>query len=579
VVGGGGAEAELLKRRTRTGVAAARALVGGAALAAAGAWTVGDAPPGAGSARPRLVVFVSVDQMHSDYLSRFAPLFEGGLKRFNEEGAVFTNAYYRHSNSETGPGHSVLLSGRHARDTGIVANEWYDRLQGAEVNVVDDPASEALPGPGRGASPAHFIGPTLGDLLKRVSPDSRVVGVAMKDRSAILMSGPRAEAAYWYEAESGSFGSSTYYMRELPAWLRDWNREGHIDALAGRMWTRLLPDEGPYLRFAGPDDVRGEWDNKDTVFPHKIRGAAKSKLFYDELRRGPFIDELTLDVALLAMKAHDLGTDESTDILAVGMSATDVVGHTYGPDSQEVMDQLLRLDRLLGRLLEAAEARAGTGRVLFGLSADHGSMPLVEVLKTKGVDARRVSPSQITNAVKRALAARFPEAGELVKMVDAPNFHLDTEAVARQGLSLAAVQAAAKEALLATGVIRKVYTPVELLGDPPKDDPDFPLLRNSFFESRSPQVIATVKPYVYVSSRVGGTGHGTVHGYDRHVPVAFLGAGIAAGRHEGACGPHDIAPTLAALLGVEYRVEEGQRVLKEAFAHGAGASVAAGGRR
>jgi predicted AlkP superfamily pyrophosphatase or phosphodiesterase len=581
LVGRGGTAAELLKRERRRGALSSRALVAGLALSLGGAWARSGEPrtAAAETLRPRLVVFVSVDQMRADYLSRFAPLFQGGLKRFGERGAVFSNAYYRHANTETGPGHSVLLSGRHARDTGIVANEWYDRLEDRVVNVVDDPAATALPGPGRGASPAHVVGPTLGDLLKKASPTSRVVGVAMKDRSAILMAGPRADAAYWYETDSGSFGSSTYYMRKLPSWLTDWNAAGHIDALAGQVWTRLLPDESPYLRFAGPDDVRGEWDNKDTVFPHRIRGAAQSREFYDEVRRAPFLDELTLEVTLRAMKAHDLGRDEAPDILAVGMSATDIVGHTYGPDSQEIMDQLLRLDRVLGRLFEAAEAQAGRDRVVFGLSADHGSMPLVEVLKARGLDARRVSPAEIEKPVRQALEARFPNAGELVELADVPHFYLDRSAIARQGLSLAAVQAVAKEALLGTGVVRKVYTPVELMGDPPGDDPDFPLLRNSFFESRSPHVIATVKPYVYVSSRPGGTGHGTVHGYDRHVPVAFLGSGIKAGRYDAECGPNDIAPTLAVLLGVEYRVEEGQRVLSEALAPGAGASGATGGRR
>ncbi len=521
------------------------------------------AGPG-GAARPRLVLFIAVDQMHYEYLTRFASLYEGAFKRINERGAVFSNAYYRHANSETGPGHSVLLSGRHARDTGIVANEWYDRLRG-EVNVVDDPASRPLPGPGRGASPAHFIGPTLGDLLKKASPASRVVGVAMKDRSAILMTGPRADAAYWYEQEAGSFGSSTYYMRELPPWLADWNARRPIDALFGRTWTRFLPDEVPYLRLAGPDDVRGEWDDVDTVFPHKIRGAAGSKEFYDEVRRAPFIDELTLEVALRAMKAHDLGRDEATDILAVGFSATDVIGHTYGPDSQEIMDQMLRLDRTVGRLLDAAEARAGRGRVLAGLSADHGSMPLVELLQARGVEARRVKPAEILDPVRQALSARFPGAGELIRMIEVPHFYLDLDAIHRQGLKRSDVEGVVKEALLATGFVRRVYTSADLLGDPPADDPDFVLVRNSYFEPRSPQVTASLKPYVYVSSRVGGTGHGSLNDYDRHVPVAFLGPGIRAGRYEAACGPHDIAPTLAALLGVEYQLDAGQRVLSEAL--------------
>jgi hypothetical protein len=230
-------------------------------------------------------------------------------------------------------------------------------------------------------------------------------------------------------------------------------------------------------------------------------------------------------------------------------------------------------------LFDAAETQAGRDRVVFGLSSDHGSMPLVEVLKAKGLDAKRVTPAEIETPVRKALEARFPNAGNLIEMVDVPHFYLDLEAIARQGLSLGAVQSVVEEALLGTGVIRKVYTPVDLLGDAPRDDPDFPLLRNSFFESRSPQVMATVKPYVYISSRAGGTGHGTVHGYDRHVPVAFMGSGIKAGHHDGACGPQDIAPTLAALLGVEYRLEEGQRVLSEALAPGAGVTVMTGGRR
>jgi predicted AlkP superfamily pyrophosphatase or phosphodiesterase len=529
--------------------------------------------------RPRLVVFVSVDQMHFEYLSRFASLFQGGLKRVNDEGAVFSNAYYRHANSETGPGHSVLLSGRHARDTGIVTNEWYDRLERASVNVVDDPATSPLPGPGRGASPAHFIGATLGDLLKKVSPASRVVGVAMKDRAAILMAGPRADAAYWYEGASKGFGTSTYYMRAVPPWLAAWNAARHVDALAGRVWTRLLPDEALYRRFAGPDDVKGEWDNVDTVFPHKIRGAPGSSEFYDEVRRTPFMDELTLDVALEAMKAHELGKDDATDILAVGMSATDVIGHTYGPDSQEIMDQVLRLDRVLGRLFEAAEAQAGRGRVVFGLSADHGSMPLVEVLKAEGKDARRVTPAEIETPVRQALEKRFPGAGNLIEAADSPSFYLDQEAIERRGLSLRAVQDVMKEALLSTGVVERVYTPADLLGDPPRNDPDFALVRNSFFESRSPQVIGVVKPYVYVSDRAGGTGHGTVHDYDRHVPVVFMGSGIKAGRYEAACGPEDIAPTLAARLGLAYKAEEGQRVLSEALARGANTRVVTGGER
>jgi predicted AlkP superfamily pyrophosphatase or phosphodiesterase len=536
---------------------AVAAVLGLSTLAAAG-----PVEPVAG--KPRLVLVVSVDQMRFDYLTRFADLFEGGFKRLLERGAVFSNARYRHANTETGPGHALLLTGRHAPDTGIVANDWYDGQAGRSVNVVDDFTHAALPGPGRAASPANTKGETIGDLLKKVSPGSRVVGVSSKDRSAILMAGRSADAAYWYEVATGGFGTSSYYMSALPEWLSAWNRAGHVDALHGQTWTRLVPDEAVYRRYAGEDAVPGEWDNVDVVFPHKIRGEPRSREFYDDLRRTPFADELTLDVALQAMEAHGLGDDDATDLLAVGFSTTDFIGHTYGPDSQEQMDQILRLDRVLERLLAATEARTG-GRVLVCLSADHGAMPLVERLKGSGVDARRLGPDDLKRPVLAELDRRFGAGESLIAFYDAPNFYLNLAELERRSLKREDVEATIERALLSTGFVERVYTHATLRGEPGADDPDFALFRASFYEPRSPHVMARLKPYVYLSSYLGGTGHGTVQDYDRHVPVAFLGPGIKPGRYEAASGPEDIAPTLARLLGLDYRIEEGQRVLDEAL--------------
>lgn len=520
--------------------------------------------------RPRLVLFVSVDQMRYDYLERFAPLFEAGLKRLLSEGAVFTNARYRHASCETGPGHAVLLSGRHAGDTGIVANSWYDRPTRRRVNVVDDPAVAPLPGPGRSASPANFLAHTIGDLLKDISPGSKVVGVSLKDRSAILMAGTRADAAYWYEPKAGRFGSSTYYMRALPAWLQAWNDVSGFDTLRGVEWTRLLPDESVYRRYAGPDEVRGEWDNVDTVFPHRVRGTPPGPDFYDDVRRTPFADEKTLEVALLAAQGHDLGTDDATDLLAVGFSATDTIGHTYGPDSQEEMDQLLRLDRLLGRLIDAMEQRTGPGRLLLGLSADHGVMPLVENLKAQGKDARRVHPDALAVPVRAALAARFPGGAALIADFDEGRITLDLDAVASQGLDRAAVEKTVEDALMGTELVERVYTTSRLAGASPGGDPFLAFFQAAFFEPRSAHLIPLLKPYVYMDDWYqGGTGHGTPYDYDRHVPVAFMGMGIRPGRQAAEAGPEDIAPTLARLLGLDYRLDPGQRVLSEALEPGA----------
>jgi arylsulfatase A-like enzyme len=217
-----------------------------------------------------------------------------------------------------------------------------------------------------------------------------------------------------------------------------------------------------------------------------------------------------------------------------------------------MMDQLLRLDRALGLFLDEVERRAGPRGALVVLTADHGVMPLVESLQTQGLPARRVLEEDLVEPVKAALAARFPGASDLLLDEDPLELVFDREAIARRGLAIEDVEATAREALLKTGLIDAVYTGRQLLGAAPPDDPFFDLHQRAFFAPRSGDLIARVKPYVYVGGRVGGTGHGTPHDYDRHVPIAFLGPGIEPGERGVACGPEDIAWTLARLLGVPY---------------------------
>jgi predicted AlkP superfamily pyrophosphatase or phosphodiesterase len=532
-------------------------------LAAALALRAWPARAEADPVKARLVLFVSVDQMRYDYLTRFAPLYKAGLRRLLDRGAVFSNALYRHANTETGPGHSVLLSGRSPLHSGIVANTWYDALLKKDVNVVEDPAVSPVGGSGYGASPASFDGFTLGDMLKRRTPGSRVVGISLKDRSAILMAGPRADAAYWFDTGSGSFVTSTYYTKALPDWLTRWNARRLADAEKWRTWSRLLADEALYRQYAGPDDVKGEWDGVDTVFPHRVRGAPPAPAFYDDLRRTPFGDEILLDAALAAIGGHDLGADDDTDVLAVGFSSSDVIGHTYGPDSQEVMDEYLRLDVTLGRLFDEVDRRVGADRVIVGLSADHGVMPLVENLQAKGVPARRVKADEILVPVTRALDARFGAPNGLVARALVPDFYLDLDAIAARHLARHDVEAVIRQALMDTGLVQQVYTQDDLLGAPPAGDPYFPMMRRSFFQPRSPHVTVLLKQWEHLSDRPGGTGHGTPYEYDRHVPVVFAGPGVTAGTYAAACGPEDIAPTLAALLRVDYPRQDADRVLTE----------------
>jgi len=513
--------------------------------------------------RPKLILVLSVDQMRYDYLTRLGPLYKGGLRLLLDQGAVFSQARLRHGITDTGPGHAVILSGRHPSHTGIVSDTWYDAAQKKVVFLVEDSTQSTLGGHGGHYSPANLMGATLGDILKEQSTLSRVVTVSLKERAAILMSGHRGDAAYWYEPERGEFVTSTYYMKQAPAWLEQWNRKRTPDHYAGQQWTRLLSDEALYQKYAGKDSIEGEWDRRDIRFPHSIRGKPPESRFYDDLRRTPFIDDITIDVTLEALKAHQLGADDATDILAVGLAGTDIVGHTYGADSQELMDQMLRLDRTLQKLFDEVNRRVGLDKTLVILTSNHGVLPLVEVLQAKGMDAHRASPADLKAAADQALQARFPEAKDLISYYDPPNFYLNEAAIEAHHLDSKAVESTLVSGLMSTNLVAAVYTRTQLMSQTKTTDPYLTLYRNSFNAARSPHLVVRLKRYVYLNDRLGGTGHGSPYDYDRHVPIIFMGSGIKLGKYVLPCGPEDIAPTLGRLLGIEYPTEPDSRLLLE----------------
>ncbi|MFN8006236.1 MAG: alkaline phosphatase family protein [Terriglobia bacterium] len=515
---------------------------------------------------PKLILFLSVDQMHFEYLSRFANLYRGGLRTLLERGAVFTNAKCGYADTETAPGHSVMLSGRHPSHSGIIANSWVDPYLKKTVASIEDPVVQPVGGQGHGSSPHNFMGFTLGDFLKVNSPGSKVVGVSLKDRSAILMAGPRADAAYWYSSQSGKFTTSTYYATQLPDWLTTWNKLHRVDPFAGKSWTRLLSDLDLYEKLAGPDRNEGEGDGKDNVFPHAIRGNPPDTLFYENFQKTPFADEVTMEVALLAMKAHHLGRDLSTDILAISFSATDFIGHTYGPDSQEIMDQLLRLDQLLKKLFEAVDETVGMNGTWVVLTADHGSLPLVENLRRKGIDARRISLPELRGQVQQALSQTFPSVSGVLLRMTPTQVYLDLDVIQQSHLDRRQVEECVRQVLVASGNFEAVYPQVEILDPATPLTPLLQLVRNSFYQPRSPQLTLIPKPYYYLGDGIGGTGHGTPHDYDRQVPIVFMGDRVRAGQFQDPALLEDIAPTLADMLGLKgFPQEADSRILREMY--------------
>jgi predicted AlkP superfamily pyrophosphatase or phosphodiesterase len=524
--------------------------------------TAAQTPSAPSRSSPKLIVVLALDQMRYDYLPRYNDLYKGGLRTLIDRGAVFTNANYRHGITETGPGHSVILSGRHPSHSGIVANAWWDTLHRTVTNAVDDPVQTTLGGMGRAASPANFIGYTVGDVLKQKNPDSHVVAASFKDRSAVLLAGHRGDAAYWFEND-GSFVTSTYYMAKAPEWLIKWNTERVADGYAGRKWTRLLSDENIYEKYAGRDDQVGEVD-RDLVFPHALQGTPPSAEYYAALRNTPFADEVLLAFAIEAMKQHHLGQHQSTDIFSVGFSATDTIGHRYGPDSQEILDQLLRLDQALNQLFQYIDRTVGLANTLVIATADHGATPLIEALQAKGIEARRASRAQVDTALRQAFAQKYPGVQGLVADLTLSSqftLYLDEDVIQKNNLALREVEETAAKAAMSTGLFELAYTKSDLLERKPTNDPYIHFFWNSFFAPRSPNVTLMTKRNV--SFAATGTTHGTTYDYDRHVPIIFMGTGIKNGSYPEDCGPEDIAPTLARILGFDYPKELDSRLLLE----------------
>ncbi|HML15981.1 MAG TPA: alkaline phosphatase family protein, partial [Bryobacteraceae bacterium] len=326
---------------------------------------------------PKLVVAIVIDQFRYDYLTRFRADYTGGLKRMLDQGADFTNAYYEHIPTVTAAGHSTFLSGATPAMSGIIGNEWWDRTLHKRVTSVSDDSTRLLGGSGAGSSPNRMLQSTLGDELKMSGKGGKVIGISIKDRAAILPSGHMADGAYWFDGKTGNFVSSTYYFPELPAWVREFNQSHPADQYAGKDWMG-----------------------------HKMPAAPGEKL-YGAVDATPYGNELIQNFALRALSAEQLGESGKIDLLTISYSSNDYVGHRDGPDSAEVRDMALRVDKLIGDLMRAADAQAGAGRVIYVLTADHGVAPVPEVNQKRKMPGGRLDVKQERTVVEQALTHAF----------------------------------------------------------------------------------------------------------------------------------------------------------------------------
>ena len=516
-------------------------------------------------ARPRLVLQITVDGLRADLLDRSRhQLRRDGLARLLRQGVVFRDAHHEHANTETIVGHATLATGASPSVHGMVGNAWFDRSSGAFVyNIEDaehplvptregerdgaqiDPAQALARSDGR--SPRAMLAPTLGDTLALgTAGRAKVFGVSGKDRSAVAMAG-HAGTAYWFSTDTADFVTSTYYAPDgYPEWVAAWNARRPAEAYAGTSWELARPRE-EYL-LGDRDDRPYEADLKGygRTFPHPFP-AADDPLFATKLLVSPMGDTLLLDFAKTLLESEGLGQDEVTDYLSVSFSGVDAVNHFFGPMSLENEDALLRLDGTVAELLAFVDRTVGPGRTLVVLSADHGMADMAEAAAEQGIAAGRLSGDEVRERAEAACARLFGDAA-LVKAFFRPYLTLDAERLAAAELDADAVAAALAPELESHPGIARAVTRRQAADarDGPLD-----LVRRNDHPERSGDLYLIQAPYWFLlESGPIVDMHGSPWRYDTHVPVVFAGAGLRPAVVGRRVRTMDVAPTLAALLGL-----------------------------
>jgi len=525
----------------------------------------------------RLVLQVTVDGLRADLIERYGEAFgDGGFSYLTEEGTVYRNAHYRHANTETIVGHATLATGAPPSVHGMIGNVWFDREAGELAYNIEDADYPLLPSrvtetageqvdPAQklartqGRSPRALLVPTLGDGLAAFSAGrSKIFGIAGKDRSAVAMAGKTGKA-FWYSTSSGDFITSGYYYDGYPAWVTEWNARRRAEKHAGSAWE-LADDPSSYL-LGDRDDRPYEADLRGygRVFPHPF-GATDDKLLYTRLLVSPVGDRLLLDFAKALVSAEQLGQDAVPDYLSVSFSSVDAVNHFFGPSSLENEEVVRQLDRTLAELFAFIDGTVGLDRTLIVLSADHGMAEMPEQMSELGYAVGRHDPDAIVataNAAGKKLGI-----DEVVRFFFRPYLYLDEAKIATANRDHAEVQQAVATAVSDMEGIA-LAAPSSLLGSGwggPLMEP----VRHNFHRTRSGDIYVVQEPYWFLFDKGPVAAmHGSPWRYDTHVPIVFAGPGIPARQVHRRVHPMDVAPTIAALIGMSPPAAAQGTALKE----------------
>ncbi len=485
-----------------------------------------------GRDRPRLVVLVVIDQLTTEHLDRYGPLLHGGLGQMMRAGAFYRQGRYAHANTETGPGHATVATGAWSDVHGIVGNQWVDHATGGMIRCVEDRKY--------GNSPKYLQVPGIADAIKAATRGrGKVVALGHKPRSSVLVGGQRPDLVAWYDVKAGRFTAGRWPgLPSAPAWYTSAVLKTGPARIANQAWDRFRHDID-YRKWAGVDDrpFENNIPGLGRTFPHPL-GAVPQRWprAYPATPIG--LDDI-MTLARAAIAGDDLGGDDDVDLLYLGLSGFDYVGHAYGPGSQESLDMLLRIDDALAKLQAVLSARIGGGRVLTVVTSDHGVMPIPEALQAQGVDAKRIPLKMFASVFGSQLRAVHP-----------PRVYLRGSSRPDSAVETLKVRRTWARRLAARPEILEAYVPedVDRFGAPYRL-----FFRRMLVEGRTPDILFRHRPYRYVShvgsdGRGEGTGHGSPYIYDQMVPILLKGPGIRAGRHDRPVMMTRVAPTIATAL-------------------------------
>ncbi len=503
-------------------------------------WTFGSAY----NARPKLIVVIVIDQLRGDYLERYRDQFgEGGFRLLLDHGADFTDCDYNYANTRTAPGHSTLFTGAYSDGHGIMANEWWDPRKKRMVTSVEDEATKivGLASDKPGASPHNLLSDTLGDELKLATQGkSRVFSIALKDRAAVFPAGFAGDGAYWIDHKSGAWITSSYYRSELPKWVQDFN-----NSKPGEKYLNL------------------EWRDKDGNLLRTTKPAAGTESsFYELIGSTPFANDYQLEFARELVTYEKLGSGPATDLLTIGLSANDHLGHKVGPDSPETRAMVLTTDRQLAEFFEFLGHQIGLANIWIVLSADHGIAPLPSVAAGLRIPAAGLSSEKTRTQLNKWLSKKLGRSAEYVQNFDYPLAWLNEDAFLTLKMKEADAEQSAGEAMQQAG-LRGFYTRSQLRDGAVPNTPTGLKYENSYSPLGGWYVFGVPVPYtVGVTS---GTDHASPYTYDTHVPLAFYGFPFQPGTYRTHAEPVDLAVTLASLLGINAPTHAIGRVLTEAL--------------